>query len=141
MAYNNEADLAEAVLDVVPRMRGYIRNHGSGWRVQNPVNPEENFADKWTEEPRKAQLFFAWLGAIEREYKELLTDQGFATIGDYLREAFGKRDAEAVMAKQPDQKPLQVSVAAPAVLVPRKSEQPTTPKIELPSRPSKPWRP
>ena len=140
-AYNNEADLAEAVLDVVPRMRGYIRKHGSGWRVQNPVNPEENFADKWTEEPRKAQLFFAWLGAIEREYKELLTDQGFATIGDYLREAFGKRDAEAVMAKQPDQKPLQVSVAAPAVLVPRKSEQPTTPKIELPSRPSKPWRP
>ena len=29
-AYNNEADLAEAVLDVVPRMRGYIRKHGSG---------------------------------------------------------------------------------------------------------------
>ena len=142
-AYNNEANLAEAVLDVVPRMRRYIEQQGGVWRVQNPVNPDENFADKWTEEPRKAQLFFAWLDEIEREYKELLTDQGFAKIGDYLRKAFGRRDAGAVMAKQPDQKPLQVSATAvaPAVLVPRKSEQPTRPKIELPSRPSKPWRP
>ena len=142
-AYNNEADLAEAVLDVVPRMRGYIEKHGSIWRVQNPVNPNENFADKWREEPRKAQLFFAWLDQIEREYKELLTDQGFVKIGNYLREAFGRRDAEAVMAKHSDQKPLKVSstAVAPVVLVPRKSELPITPKIELPSRPSKPWRP
>ena len=142
-AYNNEADLAEAVLDVIPRMRDYIeKRDGARW-VPNPVNPEENFADKWTEKPRKARLFFEWLDEIEREYKELLTDQGFAKIGDYLRKGFGRRDAEAVMAKHSDQKPLQGSATAvaPVVLVPRKSEQPTTPKIELPSRPSKPWRP
>ena len=142
-AYNNEADLAEAVLDVIPRMRDYIEKRDSAWWVPNPVNLEENFADKWNEKPRKAVLFFEWLATLEQEYKELLTDHGFAKIGDYLREAFGRRDAEAVMAKQSDQKPLQESATAvaPVVLVPRKSEQPTTAKIELPSRPSKPWRP
>ena len=142
-AYNNEANLAEAVLDVIPRMRDYIKKRDGARWVPNPVNPEENFADKWTEKPRKARLFFEWLDEIEREYKELLTDQGFAKIGDYLRKGFGRRDAEAVMAKHSDQKPLQGSATAvaPVVLVPRKSEQPTTPKIELPSRPSKPWRP
>ena len=143
-AYNNEADLAEAVLDVVPRMRAYIEKRDGTWWVPNPVNPEENFADKWTENPRKAGLFFEWLAVLEREYKELLTDQGFAKIGDYLRQAFGRRDAEAVMAKHSDQRPFQVSAAAvaPAVLVPALNPtQPTTPKIELPSRPSKPWRP
>lgn len=142
-AYNNEADLAQAVLDVVPRMRDYIEKRDGDWWVSNPVNPEENFADKWTEKPRKARLFFEWLDEIEQEYKELLTDQGFAKIGDYLRKAFGRRDAEAVMSKHPAQKPLQRSATAvaPVVLVPRKSEQPTTPKIEMPSRPSKPWRP
>ena len=142
-AYNNEADLAEAVLDVIPRMRDYIKKRDGARWVPNPVNPEENFADKWTEKPRKARLFFEWLDEIEREYKELLTDQGFAKIEDYLRKGFGRRDAEAVMAKHSDQKPLQGSATAvaPVVLVPRKSEQPTTPKIELPSRPSKPWRP
>ena len=142
-AYNNEDDLAEAMLDVVPRMRDYIEKRDGAWWVPNPVNPEENFADKWTEKPRKAELFFQWLDEIEREYKELLTDQGFVKIGDYLRKAFGKRDAEVVMAQHPNQKPLQgnATAVAPVVLVPRKSEQPTTPKIELPSRPSKPWSP
>ena len=142
-AYNNEADLAEAVLDVIPRMRDFIEKRERAWWVPNPVSPDENFADKWNESPRKATLFFEWLTALEQEYKELLTDHGFAKIGDYLREAFGRRDAEAVMAKHADQRSFRESAtaAAPAVLVPRKSEQPTTPKIELPSRPSKPWRP
>ncbi len=142
-AYNNEDDLAEAVLDVIPRMRNYIEKRNGAWWVPNPVNPKENFADKWTEKTRKAKLFFEWIAVLEREYKELLTDQEFAKIGDYLRNAFGRRDADAVMAKYPNQKHLQGSVPAVTLVVlsTRKSEQPTTPKIELPSRPSKPWRP
>ncbi len=132
-AYNNESDLTEAVLDVIPRMRDYIeKRDGASWWVPNPVNPEENFADKWAEKPRKAEMLFRWLHVLEREYKELLTEQGFEKVGDYLRKAYGRRDAEAAMLKYS---------AAPLVLVPRKSEQPTTPKIELPSRPSKPWAP
>ena len=142
-AYNNEADLAEAVLDVVPRMRDYIEKHGSVWCVQNPVNPEENFADKWTEKPRKAKLFFEWLYALEREYKELLTDQGYGEVGNYLRRGFGRRDADAAMLKYSarESRKQSLGAAAPVVLIPRKTERPTTPKIELPSRPSKPWRP
>ncbi len=142
-AYNNEADLAEAVLDVVPRMRNYIEKRGGVWWVPNPLNPRENFADKWTERPRKAKLFFEWLEALEREYRELLTEQGFTQVGDYLSRSFGRRDAEAAMLKYYSRKSNKQSLAAaaPVVLAPRKSEQPTTPKIELPSRPSKPWRP
>ena len=142
-AYNNETDIAEAMLDVVPRMRDYIEKRNRAWWVPNPVNPEENFADKWAEKPRKSRLFFEWIAVLEREYKELLTDQEFAKIGDYLRKAFGRRDADAVMAKHSDQKHLPGSMPAVAtvVLSTRRSEQPTTPKIELPSCPSKPRRP
>ena len=121
----------EAVLKVVPRMRDYIEKRNGAWWVPNPVNPKENFADKWTDKTRKAKLFFEWIAVLEREYKELLTDQEFAKIGDYLHNAFGRRDADAVMAKHPNQKHLQGSVpaVAPVVLATRKSEQPTTPKI------------
>ncbi len=142
-AYNNEANLAEAVLDVVPRMRGYIQERDGAWWVPNPLNPEENFADKWTEKPRKAKLFFEWLNALEREHKELLTDRGFTDIGNYLRRSFGRRDAEAVMLKYSARKSRmqRLASAAPVVLAPRKTERPTTPKIELSPRPSKPWRP
>ncbi|CAG0975550.1 hypothetical protein BURK2_01550 [Burkholderiales bacterium] len=142
-AYDNEADLAEAVLNVVPRMRESVEMHDGVWWVPNPVNPGENFADKWAERPRKAELFFQWLDAVEREHRHLLSDSGFAKVGDHLGEAFGRRDAEAAMAKYAARETSQPSaaVAAPTVITPRKSERPATPKIELPSRPSKPWKP
>ena len=142
-AYNNEADLAETVLDVVPRMRDYIEGRPGAWRVPNPLNPKENFTDKWTEKPRKAELFFEWLDALEREHKELLTEQGFAEVGNYLRRGFGRRDAEAAMLKYSSRESRKQSLAAaaPVVLTPRKTERPTTPKIEFSSRPSKPWSP
>ncbi len=142
-AYDNEADLADAVLKVVPRMRKHIRRRDNAWWVPNPVNPMENFADKWAEESRKADLFFGWLEEIEREYRHLLTDHGFAKIGDYLRKAFGGRDGDAVIARQVRRGYLPESVlaTAPIVVVPRKSEQSPAPNVELPSSPSKPWRP
>lgn len=142
-AYNNEVNLTEAVLDVVPRMRGYIKKRAGIWWVPNPLNPMENFADKWTEKPRKAKLFFEWINALEREYKELLTDRGFADVDNYLRRNFGWRDAEAAMLKYSarESRTQRLAAAAPVVLTPRKTERPTTPKIELSSRPSKPWRP
>ena len=141
-AYNNEADLAEAMLDVVPRMRSYIEKRRGVWWVQNPVNPEENFADKWAERPRKAMLFFEWLDALEQEYKDLVTDRGFLKVEDYLRKAFGTRDAEAALARRSGTPDVSTAAAvAPVVITPRKSNQPATPKTALPSRPSKPWGP
>ena len=142
-AYNNEADLADAILDVVPRMRSHIKYQEGVWSIPNPVNPEENFADKWNETPRKAQMFFTWLTDVEREYSQLLTDQGFAKVGDYLRGTFGLRDADSVIAKhfKHGTSPETPDLVAPVVLVPSKSNDSSTPKTTLPTLPSKPWRP
>ena len=142
-AYDNEADLAEAILNVVPRMRQSIERREEDWWVSNPVNPEENFADKWNERPRKAEIFFEWLTTVEQQYRNLLSDEGWNNVGEHLEEAFGSRDAKAAMAKYAAREARQpgAGMVAPAVLTPRKSEHPTTPKIELPSNPSKPWRP
>jgi len=142
-AYNNEVDLVDAVLNVVPGMRNAIEDHGGVLWVRNPVNPQENFADKWEDHPRKRRLFFEWLDAVEREHRHLLTDQGFEKVGEYLAESYGRRDAETAMTKYARRQPGEtaVAVAAPVVLIPKKTSQPSTPQIELPARPSKPWRP
>jgi hypothetical protein len=99
--YQNEPMVSEALLAVVPKMRSeLIRNKKDGeWRVLNPVNPKENFADKWAESPRKATVFFEWLDLIEKQHKELLTEPGFDKIGEYLTEAFGAREASAALEK------------------------------------------
>lgn len=98
-AYNNEAEILEALLNMIPRMRQNIQNrNGVPW-VANPVNPEENFADKWVETPRKREIFFEWMEAFEKEHKALLTDHGFLKIGRYLAKSYGQRQASAAMTK------------------------------------------
>jgi hypothetical protein len=47
IAYDNESELLETLLNVVPRMRQAIENRNGIWWVENPVNPQENFAEKW----------------------------------------------------------------------------------------------
>ena len=136
-AYNNEASIGEAILNVVPCMRSHIEYRNGVFWVPNPVNPQENFADKWAEKPRKAQLFFQWLNNLEQEYRELLTDAGFEKVGGYLVEAFGQRDGGATMAKFASRAS---QGAAPTILLtPSKSQQPTKPSIEVPSNPNRPW--
>jgi hypothetical protein len=99
--YQNEASVSEALLSIVPKMRTELesKKRGLAWWVPNPVNPDENFADKWELEPRKAQLFFEWLDLIEREHSELLTETGFQKIGEYLTEAYGAREASKALEK------------------------------------------
>lgn len=140
-AYSNETDLMDALLQVVPKMRrGVERRDGVPW-VANPVNPEENFADKWVEKPRKATLFFEWLSAVEREGHELLADTRQERLVAYLSEHYGKREADIVLAKLRDggNTVRRLAAVAPTVLVPSKTvRQPTT--VNQPRRPSKPWR-
>ena len=98
-AYNNEDDILDALLNIVPGMRSGIENRNGTLWVLNPVNPQENFADKWAEEPRKKDIFYEWLYAVEQQHHKLLTDSGFAKVGSYLTESYGQRDASAIMAK------------------------------------------
>lgn len=100
LAYSNEADLAEAMESVVPKMRRLVqrRDDGAYW-IPNPVNPAENFADKWVAEPEKAQVFFEWLDAVERDHQALVKASGPRERQRRLEEAFGSRDASAALRK------------------------------------------
>ena len=140
-AYDNEADLVDALLNIVCGMReGVAKRDGILW-VPNPVNPQENFADKWSEEPRKQEIFFEWLEAVEREHRYLLTDQGLEKAGEYLPEAYGKRDAKAAMINYASRRSGKGTPATPVILVPRqhrRSEEPEHQSARL-TKPSKPW--
>ncbi len=142
-AYDNESGLAEAILNVVPGMRNSIERRSGVWWVPNPVNPLENFADKWGDQPRKAALFFEWLDAVEQEHRHLLTDQGIKRISENLAKSYGQRDVHGAIAKFTSRqtKMGRLAAAGPVVLTPRKSRHAATPQVELPAQPSKPWSP
>lgn len=131
-AYNNEEDLVDAILNVVSRMREGIEMRDGEYWVTNPINPDENFADKWAETPRKAELFFEWLKAIEEEHRALLTHEGFAKVGDYLTEAYGQRDAGTAMKKYNEARPSSSSLVFTQSAVPA--------RFNVPHRAAPLWR-
>lgn len=98
-AYNNEADLFDALRNMLPKMRSAIELRGTVYWVANPVNPKENFADKWEKTPRKRQLFFEWITSLDVLYQELLNADSMTKVGSILNESFGERETSSVMRK------------------------------------------
>jgi len=103
----------------------------------------ENFADKWADYPRKQRIFFEWLDAVEREYKNPLTDRGFEKVGEYLAESYGQREVKAAMVKYASRQTVEGKSVpgASVILVPSRSkpfDKASYPEIEV-SKPSKPW--
>lgn len=141
-AYANEADIYDAIVNIVPGMRNHIGKRNGVWWVGNPVNPLENFADKWQEHPRKAKLFFEWLEVLETEYRDIVTDAGFEKVGTYLAESYGQRDAKVAMTKYASRQVGKASAVpgVPVILVPKRSvpDEPSYANVKV-TQPSKPW--
>mgnify|MGYP006403919583 CR=1 FL=1 len=74
-AYNGEADLASALTNILSRMDDYINS--SVPLVPNPVNPAEDFADKWYDEGsaghKLQENFYRWLYQARAHFKALCT--------------------------------------------------------------------
>lgn len=97
-AYNNEAGLFDALQNMLPKMRAGIENRNGVFWVPNPVNPDENFADKWEETSRKAELFFSWLESIEQLHQNLEASSPAEAAG-LLREAYGETSSHRALEK------------------------------------------
>ena len=74
-AYNGESDLALALTNILSRMGEHI--NGAVPLVPNPVNPAEDFADKWydesTAEHKLQESFYKWLYQARADFKALCT--------------------------------------------------------------------
>lgn len=46
--------------------KAFINRKDKKWVIPNPVNPEDNFADSWSNET--AQMFFRWVKAVREDF-------------------------------------------------------------------------
>jgi len=67
-AYRGENTLSATLRTVLTTMEQFINERGGTSWVANPINPEENFADKWAEVPRRKQVFKEWLDKAQRDF-------------------------------------------------------------------------
>lgn len=91
-SYNNDPNLYSALLTMVNEMRNHIQVTGDHYYVENPVDPRENFADKWEAIPRKKDIFFDWLDSVEALFQDLAGLEKEDDFKRVLKESFGNRD-------------------------------------------------
>ncbi|MES9937206.1 MAG: nucleotidyltransferase [Sedimenticola sp.] len=141
--YENEPDVYSALSGIVGKLRGHgalvegkgidlslanlglIRRLGDGtWYIGNPVNPDENFADKWHKDNHaRARAFFHWLEALQNDLVNILGEPDLQTQKSTLGRTLGIASSAKVF-----------GLIFPAVA---SSESP--PHVHIASAP-KPWK-
>lgn len=91
-AYENEADLLEALQNIVNGMEEQLESSTDGVaEVLNPVNPTENFADKWKDEPRLETSCRVWLKKVREDINRVMEEDNIRMVGAALKDSFGER--------------------------------------------------
>ena len=101
-AYNNEADLFDALSSIIDGMPNYILEKGGNAWIPNPVDPMENFADKWQEKPEKELKFRRWLLQVREDLSSAFKEIGIHKVADRLKHAFGERAVNDAMKRMGD---------------------------------------
>jgi hypothetical protein len=126
-AYRGESDLGEAMEQILGRMGQLVRPENP--RVPNPVNPAEDFADKWsTEEGRKKKLeenFRAWLAQAQADFTTITSSRDSGFISEQVLKKFGTRLSPKLGE--------QLVYSAPAVIASPKAHV-------IHEAPARPWR-
>lgn len=105
-AYDKSENIVDAFGNIVSKMRGMIEerfNYETGkvekW-VSNPVNEEENFADKWPLEKQKEEYFYMWLNKLEGDLKTIRNSSGIGlqNLNESFSGMFGKSSVSKAFA-------------------------------------------
>lgn len=96
-AYDGEEGAYDAVIGILSRMELYVKVESGRYSIPNPVDEKENFADKWNEEPRKAEAFFSWLRRAKEDFRKLFEIRGLNNIARSLQSSCGKPVVDKTM--------------------------------------------
>lgn len=124
-AYEGEADVYDAVRGILARMLNYVRSERP--RVPNPTHPDEDYADKWSKDPRLELSFLQWHSQAVRDFSTLPTLTGPVALKAATKRSF------QIDLRDDELRTLGLASAAPAVTVTS-----SAPRVEI-SSPSRPW--
>ena len=113
-AYNEEASLTAALQSILTEMDRYIEYRDDVAWVANPVNPTENFADKWAEEPKKRENFYRWLTQARQDFGMYLRASRFDEVPPSLNSRLGSALVARTLAAVVQ--PTRSTLAAPAIV-------------------------
>jgi len=126
-AYRGEADLVSAMEQILSHMETFV--NPARPRVPNPVNPEEDFADKWsTAEGRRLQLeenFKRWVTQAKADFSKITTSADPGFIAEHARGRW-RAPVDAAEIRR------RLGIGFPSVV--------TAPRTVPIAEPARPWR-
>jgi hypothetical protein len=126
-AYHGESDIGSALNNILLRMEDLVSPIKP--RVPNPVNPAEDFADRW-EMPKYKHLnleanFWNWLTQAKSDFDHLVSTDDVNFIMEQARQKFSLRLSPSDLGRQLD-------LIIPSIAL-------VTPKSHKISNPARPW--
>ena len=126
-AYNGETDIVAALGNVLEKMGGLVSPTRP--RVPNPVDPDEDFADRWYRQDclhlRLEENFNAWLLQARVDFEHIISTTAVTFIADQAKHKFSLTLNEVELAKQ-------LGVGTGIISA-------SSPKEHSIGKPSKPW--
>jgi len=108
-AYNKETNVLDALVNIIQRMPLYIEerfdapnNKKIKW-IGNPVNDQENFADKWPIAPQKEKNFYAWVNKLQIDLEDITNQRGLHLIQESMAASFGDKPVAVTFNKYGEQ--------------------------------------
>lgn len=126
-SYNNESDLIEALNKILLIMDKYIVKTVNGTEVSNPVNPLENFTEKWKSDPQYEKTFMQWLTKARIDFNNSLQSGRIDEFIDAIKPSLGSNLVEKVAA-------LSVGSSAPSIIISSETKPPMV-NIVNPNKP------
>lgn len=94
-SYTGRGSLASVLVEVTKRMPEFVKKCEGVWWVANPVQPAENFADRWREHPELADAFFEWIRQARVDFESMEAALGIDGILKVIGKHLGDDSAKA----------------------------------------------
>ena len=98
LSYDKSNDIIDGLSGVVRNIHKHIKknvwnvdnNRHETW-IDNPINSEENFADKWADVKQKEEYFYLWLDKLKDDFSNILNSEnkGFVNLSESFSQQFG----------------------------------------------------
>lgn len=96
LAYRGEANLFDALVSISQKMLGHIENRNGKWWIENPVNKNENFADKWNEDLKKKDSFEKWVKQVQQDFLNVSKQNTLQKVYEVLFPLFGTHTVSSI---------------------------------------------
>lgn len=136
LSYDNEPDLFTALEALSQEMGVHLSAQSGGVWLGNPVNPTENFAERWQGHPEKKVAFDRWLARLKKDVEEASRQEDIYGFAESWKPRLGTRIVEDALKHLPSRSLVRSAQLQVPPATSSRFDVPHRERLRWPSKPS-----